>query len=178
LRPGAGVVDPAAILLLLAALFYATANLIGRHMRETESTVTQNIFLHVGFLATSVIMGLTAGDGRFMGDPDGVLAFLFRPWVWPPLADWPVLITTGVAVAIAGLLVSQAYRIAEAGLIAPFEYLGMPMAIIAGIAVFGTWPDTTAWMGIVLICGAGLYVLWREMVHARVQDPAVPLGDI
>jgi len=178
IRPGAGIVDPAAILLVLAALFYATGNLIGRHMRETESTVTQNIFLHLGFLVTSIGMGLAAGDGRFMAGPDSVTAFLLRPWVWPPLADWPVLIVTGVAVAIAGLLVSQAYRLAEAGLIAPFEYLGMPLAILAGAVVFGTWPDATAWIGIVLICGAGLYILWREMIRARVKKPAISIGEL
>lgn len=178
LRPGAGVIDPAAILVLLAALFYAISHLMGRHMRATESTVTQNIFLHLGFLLTSIAMGLVAGDGRYMTDPDNVLAFLVRPWVWPSLADWPVLILTGLSVAVAGLLASQAYRLAEAALIAPFEYFGLPVAILAGGVVFGTWPDATAWAGIVLIGGAGLYILWRELRRAKVQDPAVPIGDI
>lgn len=177
LRPGADVIDPAAILVLLAALFYAISHLMGRQMRATESTVTQNIFLHLGFLLTSIAMGLAAGDGRYMTDPDNVLAFLVRPWVWPSLADWPVLILTGLSVAIAGLLASQAYRLAEAALIAPFEYFGLPVAILAGVVVFGTWPDNTAWAGIVLIGGAGLYILWRELRRAKVQDPAVPIGD-
>ena len=178
LRPGAGVIDPAAILVLLAALFYATSHLMGRSMRETESTVTQNIFLHLGFLLTSIGMGLVAGDGRFLTNPDNVLAFLVRPWVWPAPADWPVLVLTGLMVAIAGLLASQAYRLAEAALIAPFEYFGLPVAILAGGLVFGTWPDATAWVGIVLIGGAGLYILWRELRRARVRDPAVPIGDL
>ena len=51
-----------------------------------------------------------------------------------------------------------------AALVAPFEYVGMPMAIFWGVLVFGTWPDHTAWVGIALICGAGLYTLWRETV--------------
>ena len=38
-------------------------------------------------------------------------------------------------------MVTQAYRLSEAGLIAPFEYVGMPMAILWGAIVFGTWPD-------------------------------------
>jgi drug/metabolite transporter (DMT)-like permease len=64
-------------------------------------------------------------------------------------------------------MVTQAYRTAEAGLIAPFEYVGMPLAILWGLLVFGTFPDATAWVGIALICGAGLYVLWRETVIQR-----------
>jgi drug/metabolite transporter (DMT)-like permease len=88
------------------------------------------------------------------------------------------MIVVGVSVALAGLCVSQAYRLAEAALIAPFEYLGMPLAVIAGILIFGTWPDATAWAGMVLICGAGLYIIWREIVHRAVKDPAVPIGDL
>jgi len=68
------------------------------------------------------------------------------------------------AVGIGGLMMSQAYRLSEAALVAPFEYVGMPMAIFWGAVMFGTWPDATAWVGIALICGAGLYTLWRETV--------------
>ncbi len=71
---------------------------------------------------------------------------------------------TGVAVGFGGLMMSQAYRTCEAALIAPFEYVGMPMAIMWGVLVFAQWPDMTAWAGIALICGAGLYTLWRETV--------------
>lgn len=178
LRPGSGVIQPAALLLLVSSLCYAVSQLMSRQMRATESTVTLNIYLHLAFLITSLAMGFFAGDGHLMGDPQGVFAFLFRPWVWPAPADWPILILIGVAVAVAGLLVSQAYRLAEAALVAPFEYLGMPMAILAGVLIFGDWPDRTAWVGITLICGAGLYTLWREMRLRRAVDPAVPFGDI
>jgi drug/metabolite transporter (DMT)-like permease len=52
------------------------------------------------------------------------------------------------------------------------------MAIFWGVVVFGTWPDATAWAGIALICGAGLYTLWRETVRRKVQDVAAPSGDL
>lgn len=178
LRPGSGVIQPAALLLIASSLCYAISQLMSRQMRETESTVTLNIYLHLAFLITSLGMGVVAGDGHLMGDPHGVFAFLFRPWIWPALADWPILILIGISVAVAGLFISQAYRVAEAALVSPFEYLGMPMAIFAGVLVFGDWPDRTAWIGITLICGAGLYTLWREMRHRKVLDPALPVGDI
>ena len=76
-------------------------------------------------------------------------------------------------------MMSQAYRTTEAALIAPFEYIGMPMAIFWGAVVFGTFPDHTAWVGIALICGAGLYTLWRETVKKKKDlDVAAPSGDI
>jgi drug/metabolite transporter (DMT)-like permease len=107
-------------------------------------------------------MGLWVGDGHLAGSSDPSLAFLFRPWIWPPVADWWAFLATGLAVGIGGLMMSQAYRTCEAALIAPFEYVGMPMAILWGALVFGTFPDFTSWVGIALICGAGLYTLWRE----------------
>jgi len=50
----------------------------------------------------------------------------------------------------------------EAALVAPLEYVAMPMAIFWGVFVFGDWPDTWSWAGILLIIGAGIYMIWRE----------------
>lgn len=162
LRPGTGVVQPAALLVLLSALCYASTHMMTRRMKDTESAVTLNFFVQIGFIIVSLAMGLSVGDGRLAGSPNPSLAFLFRAWIWPHPADWPYFLATGLSVAIGGLLVSQAYRLNEAALVAPFEYAAMPMAILWGVLVFGRWPDATAWIGIALICGAGLYTLWRE----------------
>jgi drug/metabolite transporter (DMT)-like permease len=70
----------------------------------------------------------------------------------------------GISGMLGGLFISQAYRLSEAAFAAPFEYVAMPMAIMWGVTVFGTWPDATAWIGIALIVGSGLYLLWRESV--------------
>lgn len=167
LRPGAGVIQPAAILVLISAFCYASSHMMTRRMRDTESAITLSFYVQIGFVVVSTTMGLVAGDGKFSGSSDPSLAFLLRPWVFPPVQDWPAFLATGLAVAVGGLMVSQAYRLCEAGLIAPFEYAGMPMAIFWGVMIFGTWPDTTAWAGIALICGAGLYTLWRETIRRQ-----------
>ncbi|MDO9524118.1 MAG: DMT family transporter [Gemmobacter sp.] len=167
LRPGAGVIHPATLLVLFSALCYASGHMMTRWMRETESAMTLSFYVQLGFLVISCTMGLWVGDGHLAGSSNPSLAFLFRGWFWPPLGDWPALLVTGVAVALGSLMVSQAYRTCEAGVIAPFEYVGMPMAILWGALIFNTWPDATAWLGIVLICGAGLYTLWRETIRRK-----------
>jgi drug/metabolite transporter (DMT)-like permease len=172
LRPGAGVIQPAALLVLVSAILYACGNLLARHMGGTESAMTLSFYVQSGFILVCVCMGLWAGDGH-LATEDPLWAFLFRPWIWPPVADWPVLLASGLAVGMGGLMITQAYRTAEAGLIAPFEYAGMPMAIFWGLVVFGTFPDAVAWVGIALICGSGLYVLYRETAaRNRRQDAA------
>ncbi|MFN0114822.1 MAG: DMT family transporter [Paracoccaceae bacterium] len=162
LRPGAGSIQPATLLVLISACCYASTHLMTRRMKDTESAFALNFYVQVGFVCLSTIMGLAVGDGHFAGSPNPSLAFLFRDWHWPAHADWPYFLAVGISVAVGGLLISQAYRLAEAALIAPFEYAAMPMAIFWGVVVFGRWPDLTAWTGIALICGAGLYTLWRE----------------
>lgn len=167
LRPGSGVIQPAAILVLISALCYALSHMMTRRMRDTESAITLSFFVQCGFVVVSLSMGLVVGDGKFAGSSDPSLEFLFRPWIVPAASDLPAFLATGLAVAVGGLMVSQAYRLCEAGLIAPFEYAGMPMAIFWGVMIFGTLPDRTSWIGIALICGAGLYTLWRETIRRQ-----------
>jgi drug/metabolite transporter (DMT)-like permease len=161
-RPGAGLFQPAAILVVISALGYAATNLMTRQMRETESAFALNFYVQIGFIIVSVAMGLTFGDGHLAASGDPSIAFLFRGWIWPPLADWPAFLATGLSVTLGGLLVGQAYRTGEAALIAPFEYVAVPLAVIWGVVFFNTFPDVYAWIGIALIVGAGLYTLWRE----------------
>lgn len=177
-RPGQGIIQPAAILVLISAFCYASSHMMTRRMRDSESAMTLNFYVQCGFILVSTSFGLIAGDGHLAQAPGSTWEFLFRPWIMPPVADWWAFVATGMAVGIGGLMMSQAYRTTEAALVAPFEYIGMPMAIFWGLVVFHTVPDQTAWAGIALICGAGLYTLWRETVRRKVQDVAAPSGDL
>ena len=177
-RPGAGVIQPAAILVLISAFCYASSHMMTRRMRDTESAMALNFYVQCGFIVVSVAFGLLVGDGSMAQAPGATWEFLFRPWHWPPMADAWAFAATGIAVGVGGLMMSQAYRTTEAALVAPFEYVGMPMAVVWGVVVFGTFPDRTAWAGIALICGAGLYTLWRETVRKKDVDVAAPSGDL
>jgi drug/metabolite transporter (DMT)-like permease len=165
-RPGAGVIQPAALLVLFSAVLYGCGNLMTRRMRATESAMALSFYVLMGFIGVSLGMGFWVGDGH-LASSDPLWGLLFRPWIWPEASDWPVFLATGLAVTSGGLMVAQAYRKAEVGLIAPFEYVGMPMAIFWGVVIFDTFPDAVAWVGIALICGSGLYVIWREAVQRR-----------
>lgn len=162
LRPGAGVIQPAAILVLISAFCYASSHMMTRRMKDSESAMTLSFYVQLGFILLSGLMGLVVGDGHLAGSQNASIAFLFRPWHWPAPGDLPYFLATGLSVAIGGLLVAQAYRMLPAALVAPFEYASMPLAIFWGVVVFHQWPDHIAALGIVLICGAGIYTLWRE----------------
>ncbi len=164
MRPGSDSFQVVALLPLVSATFYAGLHILTRKIGGTERASTMTFYIIITFIIVSALMGLVVGDGRFAGTGDASLEFLLRAWVWPAPSDYLILLGIGVGSTFAGYLISQAYRLCEAGLAAPFEYTALVLAIFWGVMVFGEWPDATAWVGVSLIVGAGLFMLWREAV--------------
>ncbi len=162
IRPGGAAFTPVALLPLLSAACYAGMHMMTRKMGGTESAVTMAFYMQVMFIVVSTVIGLGLGHGRFDPGDGGALSFLTRAWVWPAPGDWAVFALAGLGSTVGGVLIAQAYRVCAAAVVAPLEYVAMPMAIVFGVLVFGDWPDAFAWAGIALIIGAGLYMIWRE----------------
>ncbi|OYX44905.1 MAG: EamA family transporter [Rhodobacterales bacterium 32-67-9] len=172
LRPGTEAFRPAALLPLFGAGAYAMLHILTRKMGVTERATTLAFYIQITFVTVSAAMGLAFGDGRLSGTGDASLDFLLRAWIWPAREDWPVFAAIGLTSGFGSVLISQAYRLCEAVLVAPFEYVAMPLAVMWGVVVFGDWPDPVSWTGITLIVAGGLYMLWRE-TQAR-DLPAAP----
>ena len=166
LRPGSDAFQTAALLPLAAALAYALLQIMTRKLGMEEKASTMAFYIQLTFIIVSSTIGLSFGDGRFAGGGPSS-DFLLRAWTWPPFEDAIVMFAIGLLSGIGGYLISQAYRIAEAGLVAPFEYVAMPLAVFWSVILWNDWPDTTAWLGIACIGGAGLYVFYRETVRGR-----------
>ena len=165
LRPGDGVIRLVALLPVLAATAYAFMQIITRRLGVTEKASTMAFYVQLAFLFASASMGIFTGDGRFEPDDNQSLQFLLRAWVSPSAFDASVFVVIGVFNAVGGYLLSQAYCISEASVVAPFEYLALPMAVLWGLLIWGDWPDATASMGMALIIGGGLYVSHRETLR-------------
>jgi drug/metabolite transporter (DMT)-like permease len=141
-----------------------------RRMGSTESAATLSVYIQITFIIVTLIIGLAIGDGRFGNQSDPALKFLLRAWSWPPSTDYGYFLIIGVGVATGGFLISQAYKVAEAAFVAPFEYAAMPLAIVLGILVFDEWPDAIAYIGMTFIIGAGIITIWRESVNRQVAQ--------
>jgi drug/metabolite transporter (DMT)-like permease len=162
MRPGTQAFQVASLLPLVAAVCYAGLHTLTRRIGSTESAATMAFYIQIMFIIVAILFGLIVGDGRFDDQADPSLAFLFRAWSWPVVADYPIFLIIGVGIALAGYLISQAYRVAEASYVAPFEYLALPMAVVWGMVVFDEFPDFWDYTGMALILGAGLFMVWRE----------------
>ena len=159
LQPGTALFNPAALLSLISAFAYATAQLLARkYGSDTRATVMafyQNAFYLVG---ASAIAGLVALLGlKPPGHPS--LDFLFRAWAIPSLHDAMLMAVCGVIAAFGSTLLSQAYKIGEANVVTPFEYTGMIWAGTFGFLFFGEIPKTTTLLGMGLIALAGVLAL-------------------
>jgi drug/metabolite transporter (DMT)-like permease len=63
--------------------------------------------------------------------------------------------------------VTRAWRLAPAAVLAPFDYAGIVLAVAYGYLWFKEEPSWMVWLGLPLVIGSGLYILYRERVRAR-----------
>lgn len=163
MRPGSDAFQLAAILPLIAAVAYACMTMMTRKLGMQDPASVMAFYIQIMFISASVVMFFVAGDGRFAGSENASLDFLLRAWVWPERSDMALMITVGVMNAFGAYLISQGYRLAQASIAAPFEYIAVPLAVIWGYLVWSDLPDATTILGIFLIIAAGLFVVYREL---------------
>ncbi|SOH94464.1 Threonine/homoserine efflux transporter RhtA [Monaibacterium marinum] len=147
-QPGADTLQPAALLALGTALCYALVMIAARWIHEGDSLRT------VMFYLTLLPLVLSS---------------------WTLLLDWPVMtladLTLFAAMAICGTfgitLITQAFRMAPAAIVAPFDYTALIWASFTGWLFFDELPMAATYFGAGIIVAAGLFVIWREAKLAQ-----------
>ncbi len=151
------------ILPVIGAACYASMSVLTRKLGATSRASALAIQLHIGFVLVSIVIWWIAGDGGYLRPDHGpAMQFLLRPWVWPDTADYLPIFGLGVISAIVGYLMTQAYRLSRASVVAPFEYMLLIYALFWGWTIFGEWPDATVFAGAAVIIAAGIYIFLRE----------------
>lgn len=161
-RPGAALFDWAALLPVDAGLAYAASQLMSRWLGTVERASVQGFYGNCAFLTGALVAAALFGSGSFAGEHHQSLAFLLRPWIWPDGRDLALMASCGL-IALAGLtLLTQAYRVAPATTVAPFEYTALVWGTLNGWLFWRELPGLPTWLGGAIVLGAGLYVLARE----------------
>lgn len=161
-RPGAGVFEPAALLALLSAMGYAAGQMLGRPLSQKVAPIviaTWQNFVYAGVAVAMAVLFNTVDFGSF-SHPS--MIFMSRPWVWPGAFDAALLLGHGLLAGCAMILFINAYRLAEANFVAPFEYSAMIWAVGYGLLLFGDFPDAATWAGAVIVVVAGILMLLRD----------------
>lgn len=143
-RPGMGVIHPAAIFLVIAATAFAFRQILSRALAggdKTSTTVAYTAIVSWTILTIPAIV------------------------VWQtPATNTEIILLVVIAIlaAIAETLVIMALAAAQAVVVAPVQYSLLIWGTLYGFVIFGQLPDVFTWVGALIIVATGLYTLNRE----------------
>ena len=132
-----------AVVTLGGAVFAALAQIFIRNLTMTEGTAA----IVWWFSVTSTALALVT------------LPF---GWVVPTPREAAFLVGAGLLGGIGQICLTSAYRYAEAGLVAPFDYASMLLAVAIGYVAFSELPTRTTLLGAAIVIAAGILIIWRE----------------
>ncbi len=169
-RPGGALFDWAALLPIFCGFAYAASMIMARTMGTRDSAAAMAFWGNIAFLICAAALSLWFGRGGDGGDVHPSLAFLTRGWVMPTAGDLAMMASCGVIAAVGLTLLTQAYRIAQSSVVAPFEFTFAFWGILWGWLFWGDLPDGLGWLGIAVIVAAGIYVLRDDSTPAPAQN--------
>jgi len=166
IQPSFAAFGPVALFPLGTAVGFAFYILVTRGLSRRMHPVT--LQFHTGLIASLLclpIILLAQGMEAEMLD-----------LVWPKGVTWLWLFGVGFFATLSHMMMTYALSLAPSATLAPLQYLELPVATLLGYLVFSDFPNTLALTGIVIIIGAGLYMIHRERVTARqlITDRAAP----
>ena len=144
LRPGAGVIQPAAFLALGAALAMGVEGIFIKKLTNREPP--RQILL-VNNCMGAVIASLA------------VIPFFQMPG---GMGQWVALAGVGVLMVSGQVLLLLAMARVDASYVAPFFYLVLVWAALFDIVFFDVWPDWVSVTGGAIVVSGGLIMAWRD----------------
>ncbi|MCB1971162.1 MAG: DMT family transporter [Geminicoccaceae bacterium] len=143
LRPGDGVIDPAALVALLGALAASFVAILIKQLVATERKAT--ILAYLGIIST-ILTGIPA----------------WFVWQTPTLHEILLMVAMASVGSLSQLLMMHGYKLGEASALAPFDYARLPVAAIYGALIFSEQPDIHTYAGGVVIVFATFYLARLE----------------
>jgi drug/metabolite transporter (DMT)-like permease len=159
LQPGSSLFEPAALLSLLSALLYGSAALMTRRLGITETASVMSFYQTWVFLVGAAGVALFFQIAGIESASHPSLEFLVRPWTIPVAVDFSLMAACGAIAAVGMVLLTHAYRIAQANLVTAFEYTGILWVPLWGFVFFAEVPRWTTVLGAILIVAAGVIAL-------------------
>ncbi len=140
---GAGLLQTGVLVGLASAAIAAVLVFLNRLLVRTEATVT--IMFYIGVVTVL-----------------GTAPFAALQWQPLPFEGFVLVAATGSLGAFGMWLTIEAYRAGEVSALAPFPYLRIVFAVVAGLALFAEVPDWRTLAGAAVIVGAALAVTRSE----------------
>lgn len=143
LRPGLGVFQPAALVMLAGSLFFAIQFIGTKKLSATESPITVLFWMSV--IQTPVC-----------------LAAALPGWTAPAPADLPWILAIGAGSFTAHYCMTRAMKLADAMVIVPVDYFRLPLIAVVGALFYAEAFDPLVFLGAGMIFGGVWYSLANE----------------
>ena len=164
IQPSFSEVGPVALLPVVSALTIAVFLLVTRRVAKAEDPWSMQFYAGLwGAIFSGVLLVIGSATGEPLIDP-----------VLPDRLTAAYLVGTALSATITSVLGVYAYRAAPASVLAPLQYLEIVSATLFGWLIFNELPDPLKWLGIAIIIGSGLYIIWRERRLKRAAMPVPP----
>jgi drug/metabolite transporter (DMT)-like permease len=148
LRPGIETFQPAALLVLTAALGYAIQIIATKRLTTTESPFAIVVWMNV----VQFILGALAAGPWFVARLD--------------LSQLPAIAGLGIAGMLAHFCMSNAFRAGDASLVVPLDFLRIPLIAVVGWWLYGEPLDLFVFAGAGLIIAGVVWNLRSEATTA------------
>ncbi len=150
LRPGYADVSPAALVMLAGAFAYASIMIATKRLAQTDSA------LAILFYMAAVQV------------PIGLLPAL-QDWVTPGLSDLPWVVAIGASGLLAHFCMTRAFRLADAMVVVPIDFLRLPLIAVVGLLFYGEPIELATLLGAAVIFAGTYYSIRREGRAASVH---------
>ncbi|SMF87400.1 Permease of the drug/metabolite transporter (DMT) superfamily [Azospirillum oryzae] len=157
-QPSGDVLNLGAMLALGGALCTAVAMIAIRQLSRTE---LPNTIVFYFTLLTTVMTGLS----------------LPVSWITPGPLDLLLLLATGLCGGCGQLMLTRAYSLAPAAVVAPLNYASLLLAVGFGWLLWGEVPTGTMAAGAAVVMASGLYILYRETQRGTTVTKPLPAGE-
>jgi drug/metabolite transporter (DMT)-like permease len=153
IQPSFEIFGLKALLPVACAFLFALYLFMNRAIGDADPPLTMQTIS--GFGGT-VFMAFALLIGGWGGNVD------FEPALPSSAFSLGLLVILGALSGYGHLLVVQAFRLAPVSILAPFQYFEIISATILGFLLFSEFPTPSKWLGVAIIVGSGLFIIWRE----------------
>lgn len=167
IRPDSANFNLGSIFILLNVITYVLAVMVTRRLQTTDSSATMSYYSSFVYLAIAFILAPLVIAVGPIPDAHPSIAFLFRAWSVPALLDLIVMFGLGLVWAGGMFFTARAYSLALASVVAPFEYITLPISILWGLLLWQQFPTWVTLAGAGLTLVSSLYSLYHGQKTAQ-----------
>lgn len=162
LQPGTDAFTPYALLPILTALMYASANLLTRSKCQDVPAAALALSLNGGLLLVGVVVTFLMLTLPLSKSLVGASPFIFGGWGQVSPLLWAMMVVLALLVVANGTTLAAAYKAAAPSTVATFDYSYLIFAVLFDFWFFALVPNTTTLIGIAFIVVAGLIATKKE----------------